>query len=142
MNRVLSADVLPRSADLGLLLLRLAIGGSLIALHGWSKLANFGTRSATFSDPLGVGSPVSLGLAVIGEVVAPTFVILGLGTQPAAVVSTISMSVAFFIVQGGRLSGPDNGELAFVYLVAFAVLALSGGGRYSLDARVSRTSLR
>jgi putative oxidoreductase len=135
MERVL----LPRNPDLGLLALRIAAGGSLVALHGWGKLVNFAARSGTFPDPLGVGSSISLALAVVGEVVAPTFVILGLGTRLAASVCTISMSVAFFIVQGGRLSGPDNGELAFVYLVTFVVLVLSGGGRYSLDARLSRT---
>jgi putative oxidoreductase len=138
MNRVFLLDALPRSVDLGLLVLRVVMGGSLIALHGWSKLANFGTRSATFSDPLGVGSPVSLALAVVGEVVAPSFIVLGLGTRVAALISTLSMSVAFFLVHGAAISGPRNGELALMYLTAFVVLALADGGRFSLDARLAR----
>jgi putative oxidoreductase len=136
MQKILQLDMLPRNVDLALLALRVVAGCALIALHGWSKLVNFGERSATFSDPLGVGSAVSLSLAIVGEVVAPVFTLLGLGTRLAALVSTISMSVAFFFAHGGHLSGPRSGELAFMYLTAFAVVAIAGGGRYSLDARL------
>jgi putative oxidoreductase len=137
MKALLLLGAAPGGAGFGLLVLRITIGLSLIALHGWGKLVHFGARSATFPDPLGVGSRASLAFAVLGEVVAPLFVVLGLGTRIAAFVSTISMSVAFFIAQGGRLLGPDNGELAFVYMVAFAAIVAGGGGRYSLDARLA-----
>ena len=41
--------------DGALLFLRLFIGGMMLS-HGWAKLASFSTLSATFPDPLGVGS--------------------------------------------------------------------------------------
>ena len=45
------------------------------------------------------------------------------------------MAVAFSFAHGGALSGPRNGELAFVFLAAFIAVFLAGAGRYSLDAR-------
>ena len=45
--------------DGALLFLRLFIGGMMLS-HGWAKLASFSTLSATFPDPLGVGSTLSL----------------------------------------------------------------------------------
>src|SRR4051794_23580498 len=58
--RLLQLDLLPRSVDAGLLVLRLWLGLSLLLLHGWSKLSGFSQMSAKFPDPLGIGSPTSL----------------------------------------------------------------------------------
>ena len=44
------------------------------------------------------------------------------------------MGVAFWVAHGGKLTGQGNGEMAFLYLGACAVLFLTGGGRYSADA--------
>ncbi len=52
-----------------LLLAARIIFGGLLMSHGIAKLQNFEALSATFPDPLGVGSRVSLVLAVFGEVV-------------------------------------------------------------------------
>ena len=49
--------------DGALLFLRLFIGGMILS-HGWTKLATFSVLSATFPDPLGVGSTLSLLLYV------------------------------------------------------------------------------
>ena len=82
--KFLHLNFLPRSTDLALLVLRVWFGLSLLVLHGWMKLANFGTLLEKFSDPVGVGRPVSLVLAVGGEVVCPALLALGLFTRIAA----------------------------------------------------------
>ena len=84
-------------ASIGLLLLRLGACSFLIYGHGWGKLANYTARSETFSDPLGVGSPMSLGLAVFAEVFCSIAVMLGLLTRLAAIPLIITMGVAGFI---------------------------------------------
>lgn len=50
-----------------LLLAARVVFGLLLMSHGIAKLQNFEALSATFPDPLGVGSRVSLVLAVSGR---------------------------------------------------------------------------
>ena len=117
--------------DLGLLVLRVAFSAALIGAHGWGKMTTlFGGGGEGFPDPLGIGGVTSLALAVFAEVVCALAVILGIGGRLPAVVLTVLFLVAFFMVHGGDPFGER--ELAFTYLVAFAVLALTGPGRYSL----------
>jgi putative oxidoreductase len=134
--RLLQLDFLPRSADAGLLVLRLWLGLSLLLLHGWRKLTGFSEMSGKFPDPLGVGSPMSLAMAVFGEVICALLVALGLFTRGAAAVLAITMATAFFLVHKGVLSGPNSGELAFVYLAGWITLFITGAGRFSLDAKL------
>lgn len=122
------------STSLGLLVLRLWAGLSMVGLHGWSKLANFGERSQQFPDILGIGSTGNLALVVLAEVVAALLVAVGLGTRAAAFVLSINMAVAWLYGHGGKLSGPGNGELAFLFLGVFVALLFTGAGRFSLDA--------
>ena len=53
--------------SLFLLALRILFGVLLLS-HGIQKWTNFSVMSESFPDPLGVGSTLSLGLAVFGEV--------------------------------------------------------------------------
>ena len=61
-----------------LLLAARVVFGLLLMSHGIAKLQNFEALSATFPDPLGVGSRVSLVLAVFGEVVCAAGCVAGL----------------------------------------------------------------
>ena len=92
--------------------------------------------ATAISDPLGVGSPTSLAMAVFGEVVCALLVALGLFTRFAAAVLAITMATAFFLVHKAALSGPGSGELAFVYLAGWVALLVAGAGRFSLDAKM------
>jgi putative oxidoreductase len=134
--KCLQLDFVPRSTDLALLVLRVALGAQMLWAHGWGKLMSFSEKAATFPDPLGVGNSTSMALAIVGEVVCPVFLILGAFTRIAAVYAAITMSVAFFLVHGGKLMGEGNGELAFLYLVGFVALLIAGGGRFSVDAKL------
>ena len=136
MLRLLLLDFLPRSADAGLLLLRVWLGLSLLLLHGLAKLKGFSEMSSKFPDPLGVGSPASLGMAIFAEVVCSVLITLGLFTRFAATVLAITMATAFFLVHKMALSGPSSGELAFIYLAGFVALLVAGGGRFAIDAKL------
>src|SRR4051812_49087990 len=83
--KFLHLNFLPRSADFALLILRLWYGASLFWLYGWQKLTGFSAMMDKFPDPLGMGSKVSLTLAVFGEVVCTLLLVLGLFTRVAAV---------------------------------------------------------
>jgi putative oxidoreductase len=133
LQRILRLDFLPSSVDAGLLILRLWLGLSLLALHGWGKLSKFEEMAGKFADPLGIGTKASLSLAVFGEVVGSILLILGLFTRLGALACATTMAVAFFLVHKGVLEGPQSGELAFIYLAGFATLLIAGGGRFALD---------
>lgn len=113
-----------------LLTFRLAFGGAFLS-HGLSKWANFHTLADTFADPLGIGTTLSLTLTVFGEAVCSLGVIFGLFHRLALLPMIFTMIVAFFIVHGNDPFAVK--ELAFVYLVAFGGLLLTGPGRFSAD---------
>jgi putative oxidoreductase len=133
--RLLQFRFLPFSTNLGLLSLRVWSAACLLSLHGWGKVANFSERAARFTDPLGVTPPVSLILAAGGEVLCTVLLMLGFCTRVAALWSGATMFVAFYFVHDAALSGPRNGELAFLYLGTFVALFIAGPGRFSIDAR-------
>lgn len=128
---------IPRNSDVALLVLRVAFSLQMIYAHGWDKLKNFEQQSATFHDPLGIGSGASISLAIVGELLCAAFVVLGLFTRPAAVGLMLTMGVAFFMIHGARLVGRDSGEMALLYLVAYLTIFIAGPGRYSVDNRLS-----
>lgn len=123
------------ATDAGLLVLRAAAGG-LMLVHGLPKALHFGERAADFPDPLGVGSTLSLALAVFGEVVCSIAMALGLGTRFFAVPYAFTMLVAATIVHAG--DPWDSRERAVLYLVLGLLVALLGPGRFSLDELIAR----
>lgn len=127
------------SLDLGLLLLRLGTAIPMAAAHGYGKLTKLlGEEAGQFPDPLGVGGMTSHALAVFGEFVCPILLVLGLFTRLSALPLAVTMAVAFFVVHGGDPFGKK--ELALLYLIPSVVLVLTGGGKLSLDAVISRRS--
>jgi putative oxidoreductase len=132
MKKFITLSFVPSSTDCGLLLLRLWYGISIFALHGRDKFANFGQTVGMFQ---GMGIPwVFAASAVIAESVCAVCLVIGLGTRWAASFLAVTMIVAFTTVHHAHLKGANNGELAFLYLGAFAALILAGAGRWSLDA--------
>lgn len=121
-------------SDLGLLALRVYAGGTMLVMHGWGKLLSFPEKSHSFPDPLGVGSPVSLGLAVFAEVVCAGLIVAGAYTRLAALPLVVTMFVAGVIIHDG--DPWSKRELAFTYLAVFAALLGTGPGALSVDTRV------
>jgi putative oxidoreductase len=133
MQKFLRLEFIPVNPDFGLLVLRLWLGLTMLWLHGWGKLTHFSAAMGSFPDPLHIGSTTSLVLAVFAEVVCSVLLVVGLFTRLAAFFLVVTMAVACFIVNEGKLAG--KAELAFIYLAAYVVLLLAGAGRYSVDKK-------
>src|SRR5207247_9015251 len=86
--------------------------------------------------PLVVVLTCTLACVVVAEVVCAILLALGLITRYAALVTSINVGVAFFVVHKAALSGEHSGELAFIYLAGFVALFFAGAGRISLDKAV------
>ncbi len=99
--------------------------------HGIPKLMKMVGGDFSFGDPIGIGEPASLVLAVLGEVVFPILVIIGFKTRLSAIPVIITMAVAAFIVHAADPFGTK--EMAILYLIGFTAMALLGAGRYSVD---------
>jgi putative oxidoreductase len=117
--------------NIALLVLRLTFGGVMLVAHGMPKLMGFNSMMNTFPDPLGVGSSLSLGLAIFGEVICPVAIILGYFTRISAIPAAITMFVAVFIFHIN--DGFGKMELGLLYLVGYVAIALLGPGQWSLD---------
>jgi len=125
--------------DLGLLILRLGVGGMILFGHGWGKLVGFSVISQRFPDPLGLGSTVSLSLAVFAEFFCAIAVMMGLLTRLAVIPLCITMFVAAGIIHG--LDPWSKKEMALLYAVPFLVLFFTGPGRFSLDRMLGKRNM-
>lgn len=133
----------------GLLILRLGMGGYMLA-HGWQKLGMLRAGAfEQFGDPIGLGPELSLVLVTAAEFGCALLVMLGLGTRLAAAPIVFAMGVAAFVAHGsdpwtagggyerfmaGETPMPLSKQPALTFLVAFLALIFTGSGRFSLDA--------
>ncbi|WP_257710609.1 DoxX family protein [Gramella sp. MT6] len=119
------------NVDIGLLIFRIAIAG-LMLTHGFPKLLTlFGPDEIKFADPLGLGETVSFTLTVFAEFICSAFIIFGFLTRFSAIPIIITMAVAAFIVHVP--DGFGKQELPLLFMFGFLLLAICGGGKYSLD---------
>lgn len=122
----------PEGHNISLLLLAFRIlFGILLMTHGVQKWMQFSQLSANFPDPLAVGSDISLGLAIFGEVICSIGFILGIGYRLAILPMIFTMGVAFFVIHEGDPFAVK--ELAFVYMIVYIIMFIIGPGRYALD---------
>lgn len=142
-----------RALALGLLILRLGIGGYMMT-HGWGKLqmllaGNF----EQMGDPIGLGPVASLVLITFAELVCAFLVVIGLATRPAAAVIAFAMAVAAFVAHAadpwtmqrafeiflaGESEFPVSKQPAVTFLIVFLSLVFTGAGEWSLDALWAR----
>ncbi|QJE95810.1 DoxX family protein [Luteolibacter luteus] len=133
MKSFLQLKFIPLNSSLALLLLRLWLGGSMLALHGWGKLQKLVNGEFGSTDPLKIGAMPTLVLAVLCEFLGSAFIIAGFLTRFSALMLAITMGVAWGVVHNMKLSGPGSGELAFIYLGGYLTLLFAGAGKYSVE---------
>ncbi len=119
-----------RSASWLILALRILFGALLIS-HGIQKLSHFDALYLNFPDPLGIGSYPSLILAICAEAVCSIAFIFGFLYRLTLIPMIFTMGMAVFVIHAGDPFAVK--ELAFCYLMVFALLFIIGPGRYSLD---------
>ena len=117
-----------------LLALRILFGVLLLS-HGVQKWMNFSAMSGSFPDPLGVGSTLSLGLAIFGEVFCSVGFIFGAFYRLALIPMIFTMGMAFFVIHANDPFAIK--ELAFIYLVVFILMYITGPGKFSIDHIIS-----
>ncbi|MBR8708496.1 hypothetical protein IX307_001122 [Bacteroides pyogenes] len=115
-----------------LLLTARIVFGLLFLFHGVAKWSNFENLSASFPDPLGVGSSVSLGLAIFGELICSIGFIIGILYRLAMIPMIFTMAMAFFVIHADDPFAVK--ELALVYLFIFILMYIAGPGKFSIDS--------
>ena len=129
---------LEKNIDLGLLILRLSVGG-LMLLHGIAKLQH----GAGFIEQVvvGAGLPSFIAYGVyVGEVIAPLLILLGYATRGAAVVFAGNCLVAALLVHSQDIftlneQGGWTVELLGLFFFGAAALVFTGGGKYALSKK-------
>lgn len=123
----------PFTPDAGLLFARIAGAALLLWVHGLPKLLHWQEELAHIDDPLGMGRGLTLACALFAEIVCPLLVAAGLFTRLA------TLPVLFLLLVSMLLVHPEwsiaEGQFGWLLLIVFGTVALSGAGRYSLDAR-------
>jgi putative oxidoreductase len=115
------------------------VAGLMFILHGTQKLFQWPAPTPmpipTFSWPAWWAGLI--------EVVVGVLVTVGFFTRIAAFIGAGEMAVAYFWMHWPPLEGPsasfwptvNGGELALLYCFGFLVLATTGAGAWSIDAR-------
>lgn len=132
-----TTKISPKLLSIGLLLLRVSLGGLMIANHGWVKIINYETLKTQFFNFLGLGSEISLILAIVAEILCSILLIFGLYTRIALIPLLVTMLVAA-CVHGWQIFG--EAELSFIYFIGFVFLLIVGPGDKSIDARMNKRS--
>lgn len=125
-----------RSTDLGLLLLRIALGG-LMLFHGMHKLIYGVGFIGDMLAAIGLPSFIAYG-SLLAELVASLMIICGIWTRLTSVVFAGNMVVAILMAHASEMFSlsPMTGglviELPLLYLLGAAVLCITGGGRFAV----------
>jgi putative oxidoreductase len=127
-----------KNIDLGLLILRLALG-VLMLLHGINKLLH----GVGFIEQTVIAAhlPVFIAYGVyVGEVIAPLFLLAGYKTRIVAAIYAFNCLVAALLVHSQPIfslneQGGWNVELLGLYFFGAVVLVFTGGGKYACSRK-------
>ena len=126
-----------RNVDLGLVILRVAVG-LLMLLHGIAKL-----KGIPFIENLFVsrGLPSFLAYGVyITEIIAPLIILIGYRTRIASAVYVLGVLIIIFMAHPGDiLTLNQHGgwaiELLGLFLLGGVALFFTGAGKYALSSK-------
>lgn len=122
------------SKGLSLLLLCLRLFfGTMFLLHGLEKVYNYTELCFVFPDPMNIGSEISLLFVIFAEMLCSIGFIIGALYRLSMIPMLIVVITAFFHIHNASII---QGELAFIYLIVFFIMYISGPGQYSIDAKI------
>ncbi len=116
----------------GIGLLRISFGLMLAIAHGYPTVKGLLSGATDYPDPLGLGGQLSMGLMGFAEFICALLVTLGIFTRASLIPIIIGFITAFFIFHANDPFG--NKEMAFHYLIVFAVLFITGPGKFTLSS--------
>src|SRR3989338_8972971 len=113
-------------SDYFYLIFRIIIG-LLFLLHGVTKLQGIIDGKIIIISLIGLAAAI--------ELLSGIMIIVGLFTRYFAILSAVTMLVAYFKVHFPQGLNPlmNNGELALLFFAAFLVIIAFGSGKWSLD---------
>lgn len=115
-----------------LLCLRLFFG-LMFLLHGLEKVYNYTELCFVFPDPMNIGSEISLLFVIFAEMLCSIGFMAGALFRLSMIPMLVVMITAFFHIHGASIV---QGELAFIYLMVFIMMYISGPGQYAVDAKI------
>jgi len=126
-----------RYDDLGRLILRTGVAG-LLLIHGLTKLQNGIGFVQTQVSAAGLPAFVAYGV-YIGEVAAPTLVLIGLFARPAALIMAFDLLGAIVLARSGDVATISRGgglavETELLFIVGSMAIACLGAGRFALGS--------
>lgn len=126
------------TSDLSLLVFRVLLSLSMINTHGIKKLLDFEGTIQHIPDPMGIGGEISAIIAIVANIVAPVFIILGLGTRLATLPILSVTLMGFFIVHGNDPWSVR--DVPLMYSLTYLLILFMGAGKYSLDSKFFKTN--
>lgn len=129
------------TADIAYTLMRIVIG-YIFLMHGWSKF-NAGAAAVASSimakngiEPAALFAYAAMFLETAGAVC----IILGLFTRFFAAAIAIEMAIAFIFVHAPKGFAAGRGGFEYVLLlgIVMLVIAIRGGGPYSVDRVIGK----
>ena len=142
LKRSLVVDPNSLPVSLGHFFLRVSAGLMIFYIHGWHKLEGWiayvqhGTPWKLEAEVAGMHLPAPLASAVaatLAQFICSLFLVVGLFTRLNAALLFGALSGA---VMQNVLADRDP-QLAILYALVVVTFVLTGGGKYSLDARLS-----
>lgn len=142
MNRALTNR--PVNVDLGILILRLGVGSTMLLFHGWSKLTGGTEMWASVGGAMG---PFSIGLpavfwgflAAFAESIGSAMLVVGVLFRPMTLMLAFTMFVAAMVHVNMPAENPNSGwsgaSHALLYLSAYVGLFFAGAGRFAVTLR-------
>ncbi|MFN7776103.1 DoxX family protein [Flavobacterium sp.] len=99
--------------------------------HGILKLNNYPNNCISWQDCFHFRTSLFYLFTVFPELICTFFVFIGFYTRHALIVLIINMLVFIFVVNDSETI--VNNELAFLYLLMYLVLMITGPGVFSID---------
>lgn len=141
MMKLLFMKCSEKWADFAPLILRVGLG-VVFLMHGYDKVFVKGHAGITgFMGMLGLPLPELMAyILAYGELIAGALLIVGAFTYWAALFAAVVAIVAWILVHASKGFWISDGGYEFIMLILAAALAvkISGPGKYSVDAMMSK----
>ena len=115
--------------------------GLVMFMHGWQKVNTFGLEKVSGAFAANYGLPAAAAyLVAFVEVVGGAAILIGLFTRFFASASAILLLVAMFAAHWSKGFYASQGGYEFALMLGIVAffIAIRGGGRYSVDAKIGK----